>query len=351
MDHACSIVPSDVLRKLAQDVRLTDEVRQALTRTSLVDTQLRKLRDQAQELTAVTQSFLFGFGGHPFPPVVAGYDCNHGQTLPGVPVQNPSSSTDPSSQRAYTEATNVAQFYHQIFGRDSIDDAGMTIMSSVHYGVKYNNAMWNGSQMIYGDGDDSIFIDFTGGNDVIGHELTHGVTQHTLQLVYANESGGLNESISDVFGSMFRQWRANQEFSTADWLIGSDIMGPAAHARNFTCLRDLASPAATHCLAPQPAHYSEYQPGMDPHYSSGIPNLAFYTFAQAVADPAFPNREVHSWLLAGKVWYQAMTNGGSAPNMTMHEFASRTHQAAAQAYPGNSAIDSALGAAWAKVGV
>lgn len=56
------------------------------------------------------------------------------------------------------------------------------MMASIHYGSKFNNAMWNGSQMIYGDGDGSIFIDFTRGNDVIGHELTHGVTQHSLQL-------------------------------------------------------------------------------------------------------------------------------------------------------------------------
>src|SRR5215472_15682780 len=202
MRCTCSIIPSDILRKLAQDSNLADDVRQALTRTSLVDAELRKLRDQAQELTAITQSFAFGFGGHPFPPAVTAYDCNQGQTLPGVPVPNPGGPANPSAQRAAAQAMAVGQFYRQIFGRNSIDDAGMTLMSSVHFGVKYNNDLWNGSQMIYGDGDGDIFVDFTNGNDVIGHELTHGVTQHTLQLVYANESGGLNESISDIFGSM-----------------------------------------------------------------------------------------------------------------------------------------------------
>ena len=76
----------------------------------------------------------------------------------------------------------------------------MTLVSSLHYGVNYNNAFWNGTQMTYGDGDGSIFLDFSKGNDVIGHELTHGVTQHSLQLNYSNEPGGLNESLSDCFG-------------------------------------------------------------------------------------------------------------------------------------------------------
>src|SRR5262249_54098362 len=155
---------------------------------------------------------------------------------------------------------------------------GMAMISSVHYGRKYNNAFWNGSQMAYGDGDQSIFIDFSKGNDVIGHELTHGVTQHSLNLNYSNEAGGLNESLSDCFGSMFRQWRAQpqQDVNQADWLIGKDILGPAATARGYTCLRDMANPGAQHCLAPQPTHFSQYQSGMDPHESSGIPNLAFY---------------------------------------------------------------------------
>src|SRR5260370_29516264 len=101
--------------------------------------------------------------------------------------------------------------------------------------------------MIYGDGDGSIFVDFTNGNDVIAHELTHGVTQHSLQLNYANEAGGLNESMSDCFGSMFRQWEAKQNVNQADCLIGKDIMGPMALQKGFTCLRDMSNPAGKYC--------------------------------------------------------------------------------------------------------
>ena len=93
------------------------------------------------------------------------------------------------------------------------------MMSGIHYGVHWQNAMWNGGQMIYGDGDGSIFTDFTNGNDVIGHELTHGVTQNSLGLQYTDDAGGLNESISDCFlARMFRQWEKGQDVSSA--LIG-----------------------------------------------------------------------------------------------------------------------------------
>ena len=153
----------------------------------------------------------------------------------------------------------------------------MTLLSSVHFGTDYNNAQWTGTQMLYGDGDGEIFIDSTNGNDVIGHELTHGVTQYTLQLAYSDDAGGLNESLSDCFGSMFRQWEAGQDAASADWLIGADIMGPAAKTKGFKSLRNMANPADPHCLAAQPTQYSQITPGMDPHYSSGPPNLAFCT--------------------------------------------------------------------------
>ena len=276
-------------------------------------------------------------------PAITVYDCNHSQTLPGAHVSGAGGSADNSARRAFDETQAVADFYRQIFNRNSIDGAGMTMVSSIHYGVDYNNAQWNGAQMLYGDGDGQIFIDFTGGNDVIGHELTHGVTQHSLQLVYANESGGLNESLSDVFGSMFRQWQAGQTVDAADWLIGSTIMGPAAIAKGYTCLRDMADPAGAHCLAAQPTHFRDYTPGMDPHFSSGIPNLAFYTAAMAIGG--------RSWEKAGQVWYRAMTGFGPSPNMTMAQFAARTRQVAAQLYPADAAIAAAVDQGWQQVGL
>src|SRR5207253_1175047 len=95
------------------------------------------------------------------PPAIPVYDCHHHNTLPGAPVTNPGTSADPTCKQAFTETTSVAKFYQSVFGRNSVDNAGMALISSVHYSVQYNNAFWNGSQMTYGDGDGNIFIDFT----------------------------------------------------------------------------------------------------------------------------------------------------------------------------------------------
>ena len=339
----CSIIPNDVLKRFADDKQLSAPERKNFADTALVDKEMRKLRVQAGKLTSVTAALSLARVATVATPAITVADCNHSQTLPGAPVANPGSSADLTIKRAYEETKAVAEFYKTVFGRNSIDNAGMTLGSSVHYGVNYNNAFWNGMRMTYGDGDANIFIDFTQSNDVIGHELTHGVTQHTLQLGYSNEAGGLNESISDVFGSMFRQWQAGQTVNQADWLIGHEIMGPGAIARHFTCLRDMASPGAAHCLAPQPFHFSKYRTGMDPHYSSGIPNFAFYKIAMAVGGK--------SWEKVGQIWYKAMTGFKPSANMRMKTFANRTRKLAVSMYPGNVALQHAVDAGWVAVGL
>jgi Zn-dependent metalloprotease len=203
--------------------------------------------------------------------------------------------------------------------------------------------MWNGTQMIYGDGDGQLFVDFTKGNDVIGHELTHGVTQHTLQLDYSGDAGGLNESVSDCFGSMFRQWEAKQDSNTANWLIGADIIGPAAKAKGYKCLRDMSNPANAQALAPQPTHYKQLKPGMDPHYTSGPPNLAFYTACTTLGG--------NSWDEIGQVWYDVLANSGIDPSMTMPQFASRARQSAVRMFSKTPAVASAVDAGWTLVGL
>jgi Zn-dependent metalloprotease len=342
MSCTCFIIPKDILEKLSKDPDLSEELRKAFEHTSRVTTELHKLRNQAIAFVSATSMLRARPPAlAPFPAVTV-YDCKHHQTAPGSPVPNPGSSRDLTASRTFKETTDVANFYQQVFGRNSIDGSGMTMMSSIHYGVNYNNAMWNGSQMIYGDGDNNIFIDFTASNDVIGHELTHGVTQHTLQLVYSGEAGGLNESISDCFGSMFRQWQANQDTTHADWLIGHDIMGPVAKTKGFTCLRNMANPADVHCLAPQPTKYSQITPGMDPHYSSGPPNFAFYLACKAVGGK--------SWEKVGQIWYSALT-GAPSPNMKMKEFADRTRKLATQMYSSAPAVATAVDNAWKQVGL
>ena len=343
MSCHCQIIPQDVLERLASDPRFSADARQASAATARVSAEIRSLRVQSQALTNVSQSLSAHLVTLAAKPKVTVYNCHTSQTLPGTPVPAPGKSTDKTIQRAFTETTQVAVFYKKIFGRNSIDNAGMTMMSSVHFGVRYNNAQWTGSQMLYGDGDGKLFIDFTKGNDVIGHELTHGVTQHSLQLAYKNDAGGLNESLSDCFGSMFRQWEANQTVNAADWLIGADIVGPSAKAKGYKSLRNMANPADTHCLAPQPTQYSQITPGMDPHYSSGPPNLAFCVACKTLGGK--------SWEHIGQIWYGSMTQFGPKPNMTIPEFANRTRQVAVQMFASLPAVAAAVHAGWKAIGL
>jgi Zn-dependent metalloprotease len=343
MPCMCCIVPREVLMRLSQDKRLSAKLRKGLFNTAQISHEMRALRSQAGELTSVLMAHTGALLELAASPLVTVYDCKHTQNLPGTPVPRPGNSTDPTAKRTFNETTDVAKFYKDVFNRNSIDNHGMTMMSSVHFDTNYNNAMWNGSQMVYGDGDGSIFVDFTKGNDVIGHELTHGVTQYSLQLEYSDEPGGLNESISDCFGSMFRQWQAKQDVNAADWLIGHDIVGPTAKERGFTCLRDMANPAANHCLAPQPTLYSQITPGMDPHYSSGPPNLAFCTACKTLGG--------NSWEKIGQVWYNSLTAFGPTPKMGMKPFADRTRQVAQTMYGATPVVAAAVDRGWTTVGL
>ena len=340
----CFIIPGKVLKRFANDRKLSAAERKNFADAAKFEKEWRCFRDAKTQFAMTALSMLPSALAAPvWPPADNVFTCNHGTTLPGTALPKPGSSTDPVARQAYAEAGAVAEFYKKVFGRTSIDNAGMALVSSIHYSVKYNNAFWNGGQMVYGDGDGKIFLDFTKGNDVIGHELTHGVTQHSAGLAYENQAGGLNESISDVFGSMFRQWQAGQDVTQADWLIGKDIIGPGAIQRGYTCLRDMANPAATHCLAPQPTNFSQYHDGPDPHESSGIPNLAFYKAAMAIGGM--------SWEKTGKIWYQALTGFPPNPKMKMSVFAKRTRTLAASMFPTEPAIKTAVNSAWTAVGL
>lgn len=338
----CQFVPDDVLERIACDPQLTKEVCLNAEYSAKLSQYLRNIRLQTKKLagfvmeterlTTLTEN-----------PEVTLFDCKQTLSLPGVQVLQPGASEDATVSRTYNETDHMATFLRTIFQRNSIDNAGMTLMSSVHYGKKYNNAMWNGLQMIYGDGDGELFIDFTMGYDVIGHELTHGLTQYALQLDYDDEPGGLNESMSDCFGVMFRQWRMGQDAARAEWLVGKDILGRTSRQRGFTCLRDMANPAGKHCLAPQPAHYKELKPGMDPHYTSGPPNLAFSTACKQVGGK--------SWETIGQVWYHVLTRSGLRPRLSMPDFASLARAAAVTLFGKESAVESAVNAGWKKVGL
>jgi Zn-dependent metalloprotease len=343
MTCGCQIIPPKLIDRLARDRRFDAATRRAFVDTGRVEALWRGLRGVQSAASQAQRDLLAAQAASRAKPAISVYDCERGRSLPGKPIRNPGRSSDGTARRTFVETTAVAKFYQSCFGRNSVDDEGMTLLSSIHYGSRYNNAFWDGRQMTYGDGDGQIFLDFTLSTDVIAHELTHGVTQFSARLEYEDQPGALNESVSDVFGSMFRQWRAQQDVEQADWLIGADIMGPAAVARGYACLRDMAQPAAKHCLSPQPAHMRDYVAGGDPHENSGIPNRAFQLCAMALGG--------QSWQRAGSLWYAALTHPKATPSLGFSGFAKLTRLAAAALFATQPAVLQAVNAAWKGVGV
>jgi Zn-dependent metalloprotease len=232
---------------------------------------------------------------------------NPNATLPGTKLceeANPAGCAgDPAAKAAHDNAGIVYDYYKNIFGRDSIDGQGMALISSVHYGSNYNNAFWNGSQMVYGDGDGDMFSSLSQSLDVVAHELTHGITQHTADLVYEDESGALNESYSDVMGVLADTY--GRSVTQPNWQLGEDVWTPSIAG---DALRDMADPHKGNDFytyqyncsyrpgqpyyCGQPASVSEYaqfpinygnevpSDSGGVHTNSGIPNKAAYLIIQ-----------------------------------------------------------------------
>ena len=129
------------------------------------------------------------------------------------------------------------------YGRASFDDQGATVVATVHYEQDYDNAFWDGTQLVFGDGDGKVFDRFTKPIDVLGHELSHAVTQYTANLTYQGQSGALNESMSDVFGACIKQRHLGQDAAAADWLVGEGIFLPGI---NGQALRSMAEPGTAY---------------------------------------------------------------------------------------------------------
>ncbi|MFE5585264.1 M4 family metallopeptidase [Kitasatospora sp. NPDC056531] len=294
----------------------------------------------------------------PPPPVAANpglsrviADSGHSQRLPGRTVRTEGQApvTDTSVNHAYDGLGDTFALYSDVFGRDSIDGQGLRLDASVHYGQNYDNAFWDGQRMVFGDGDGEIFGDFTACIDVIGHELTHGVTQFTAGLEYQDQPGALNESVSDVFGSLVKQYALRQNAADADWLIGAGLLAPGIQG---VALRSMKAPGTAYDdpqlgKDPQPAHMRDYvQTSEDNggvHINSGIPNHAFYLLATALGGQA--------WDRAGRIWYDALTSRRLPADADFTAFARATVAAAKARYPDQSSIADTVTAAWAQVGV
>jgi Zn-dependent metalloprotease len=278
-------------------------------------------------------------------------DSAHTHDLPGAVIRSEGQApaADAAVNEAYDGLGDTFDFYLAAYQRNSIDNAGLPLKASVHFGDKYDNAFWNGQQMVFGDGDGIIFNRFTNCLDVIGHELTHGVTGSEANLTYQGQSGALNESISDVFGSLVKQYKLKQTAAKADWLIGAGLL---AKGINGIALRSMKAPGTAYddpALGkdPQPADMANYvhstQDNGGVHTNSGIPNRAFYLVAKSLGG--------YAWKKAGQIWYDTVLDPRLKASASFATFANLTALNAAHRYGSSGVERKAVMDAWAKVGV
>ncbi|HEY0712384.1 MAG TPA: M4 family metallopeptidase, partial [Polyangia bacterium] len=282
------------------------------------------------------------------------YDCKTGTNLAlakTVRTENGPASSDASVNRAFDGFGQTRKFFKTVLRRNSIDNKGMRLDGFVHRGLRYNNAFWDGQRMVFGDGDGVVFTDFTSSLDVIAHELTHGVTEFAAGLEYHNQSGALNESMSDVFGSLVKQWSLGQSVDEADWLIGSEVFTPGVDA---DALRSMKAPGTAYDNPmfgkdPQPGHMRDFVKLPDNedgdwggvHINSGIPNKAFFVTAMEMGGRA--------WDKAGPIWYAALL--ASQPTTGFQEFANTTFVKAGLLHGSGSGEQKAVAAGWKAVGI
>ncbi|MBU8895259.1 peptidase [Corallococcus sp. H22C18031201] len=273
------------------------------------------------------------------------YDLKHGTSLPGTLARSEGQPevADPVVNNNYGHLGTVYNCYNSLFGRDSYDNAGAALISSVHYSTNYVNAYWNDVQMVYGDGDGVNASNLANSLDVTAHELTHAVTSSESDLVYDNESGGLNESMSDIFGAVCEWYSKGKVVDANTWIVGDDVWTPSIPGDG---LRYMNNPTQD---GDSLDWFADYDDSVDVHYSSGISNLAFYLTSQGGTHPRNKSAQVvvgQGFEKAARIFYK-MNVDLLLPNSTFANAKTAAEQAATQL--GYDATDA--GNAWKAVGV
>ncbi|HEX2046737.1 MAG TPA: M4 family metallopeptidase [Acidimicrobiales bacterium] len=341
---AC-IVPPDLLRDVIKNG--TEEERGAAADTMAIDTTFRTLRAHFTATVAATRSAMRPMGGAGGRPHRTIYDQKNSNDIALGTVARTEGGRavkDVAVNEAYDGFGATYRFFWETLGRNSIDSAGMPILGLVHYSTNYANAFWDGQgHMFFGDGDGQLFRRLTKSLDVIGHELTHGVTQFESNFVYQGQSGALNESMSDVFGSLVRQYAAKQTAGKADWLIGADVVGPTLEP----ALRSMKAPGQANKYDKQPASMDDFvntaADNGGVHINSGIPNHAFYVAATTLGGKA--------WERAGHIWYDSLRDEKIKPTSGFRAFARATVRQAGIRFGDPSEEVDAVKAGWDTVKV
>ena len=343
-NHAqCYIVPPVLLKKIIEETQ-DSQLRRRLMRSLEFSTRARTERKFASAVQAVLAE----------PPALGTvpkkhryvYDVRHKSDpgLPGKLVRNEGQppTNDSDVDKAYDNSGHTWDFYYDVFKRVSINNKNISLRSCVHYEEDLDNAMWNGTYMIYGDGGGGFIKKGTLTNlDVCGHELTHGVTENESNLEYFGEMGGLNEGFSDIFGAMIQQKVNNQDVDHASWLIGEGIIEEDA-VGNARALRDMKDPGTAFDGDSQISKYEDFDPSMDPHTSSGIPNKAFYLTCKEIGGK--------SWEKAGMIWYVALRDTVKQYSQFI-DVANSTYALAGQLFKDEPNIQKAVKKGWEGVGI
>lgn len=341
-DVRCAIVPPYVLERAAarhRDPRLRDLARRYLQ----ADLDQRAARERVAAAPPAV-----GASAEPKRTI---YDARNTWELPGdvVRAEGAPATGDAAADRVYGHLGATFDLFWTAYGRNSIDGSGSAIEATVHYGREYDNAFWNGQRIVYGDGDGRLFRSFTGPIDITAHEFTHGVVQYTARLQYEGQSGAVAESISDVFGSLTKQYDRGQTAARADWLVAEGLFGPEVDG---VALRSMSAPGTAYDddvigRDPQPAHMDGYvetdEDNGGVHINSGIPNRAFHLAATVLGG--------YAWQRAGRIWYETLTGLPSSQRADFSSFASATAETAQRLYGTSSAELDAVTDAWQAVGV
>jgi len=249
------ILPPHMLREMARHGSAAQ--RNVALNTLALDATHRAQRMTMQLLAAAPRQVVTGAAPQVHRTI---YTAGSQETKPGqlVRSEGQAAGSDPAVNEAYDGLGHTFDFYLEMYQRNSIDGQGLPLNAIVHYGQNYDNAFWDGQEMVFGDGDKTIFNRFTVSVDVIGHELTHGVTGSEVNLTYLGQSGALNESVSDVFGSLIKQYVLKQTANEADWLIGEGLLTFPNQA-----LRSMKAPGTAYDnnmlgKDPQPADLAHY---------------------------------------------------------------------------------------------
>ena len=272
------------------------------------------------------------------------YSANNGTSLPGTLKRTEGSrpTGDVVVDTTYNNLGITYDCYQTLFNRDSYDGAGASVKATVHYSTNYTNAFWNENQLVCGDGDGVTVGSFCKDMDFITHELTHGVISSTSNLIYAGESGGLNESLSDVFAAVCESW------TTGTWSTGPDIWTMGEDTFLSGTLYSMADPAGAGSLD----YYTPPLPS-DVHAIAGISDLAFALLSKGGTHPRGKSTLKVTGIgveKAGRVFYKANTDYFTS-GTTFAQAKTYTEQVADLLYGTASGTKTSVTQAWQAVGV